>query len=89
LGGLPANTLRTELVLGAVNMATNGGIDPAEHGFDAYDNLIAEPTYSNRETGDFGLSSDDPCGAVSKRPTAENETSSHASAWTYLVGSRS
>jgi parallel beta-helix repeat protein len=42
----------------------NGGISSAEHGFDAYDNLIAEPTYANRKTGDFGLGSDDPCEAV-------------------------
>jgi hypothetical protein len=44
----------------------NGGIDPAEHGFDAYDNLNAEPTYANRGTGDFGLESDGPCGPVIK-----------------------
>jgi parallel beta-helix repeat protein len=43
-----------------------GGIDPAEHGFNAYGNLIAEPTYANRETSDFGLESDSPCGAVIK-----------------------
>jgi hypothetical protein len=42
----------------------NGGIDPTELGFDAYDNLIVEPTYSNRETEDFEVGGDDPCEAV-------------------------
>jgi parallel beta-helix repeat protein len=47
----------------------NGGISPAEYGFDAYhDNLIAEPTYANRKTGDFGLGSDGACEAVIKSP---------------------
>jgi parallel beta-helix repeat protein len=49
----------------------NGGISPAEHGFDAYGNLIAEPTYANRETGDFGLGSDDPCEAVLNDQSAQ------------------
>jgi len=51
----------------------NGGIDPAEHGFNAYDNPVVEPTYSNREAGDFGLESDGPCGAVVIKATYSRE----------------
>ena len=51
----------------------NGGVDPAEQGFNAYDNLLVEPTYANREAGDFGLESDGPCGAVVIKATYSRE----------------
>ena len=48
----------------ASNGRPNDGISPEEHGFDAYDNLIAEPAYINWEAGNFELGDDNPCRAV-------------------------
>jgi parallel beta-helix repeat protein len=42
----------------------NGGSGPEEVGFDAYDNLVADPKYVNREAGDFEVPDKSPCRAV-------------------------
>ena len=42
----------------------NGGIQPEEEGFDAYNNLTADPGYVNRTAKDFRLHEGSPCRGV-------------------------
>jgi parallel beta-helix repeat protein len=52
----------------------NGGITPKEEGFDAYDNLVAEPMYVDREARNFELRDDSPCrNILDERTSAAGE----------------
>jgi hypothetical protein len=55
------NVVRNNCVFGGARDPDNHGLSPANGGFSATNNLLADPGFVNRPAKDFGLRADSPC----------------------------
>ena len=55
------NMVRGNCVFGGARGDSQGGIETPADGFEALDNVIADPLYVDREAGDFSLEDSSPC----------------------------
>jgi len=56
-----ANLVRRNCIFGGVRDDGQGGIESPAEGFEALDNLVADPLYVDRAAGNFELAEDSPC----------------------------
>lgn len=55
------NIVRENCVFGGARDDGDGAIETPAEGFEAYDNLIADPLYVDPDAGDYALEEDSPC----------------------------